>query len=249
MKLNLLLKLYQELRAAGIARAKILRLIRRILSSVLPKFPIFLAIGLPAVGKGTVLECYKNIAGSIPVKSFSELLKAYANSGAVFAQQAKDAMKEGKRVPDYIVLEVLLDAIQNASSSFVLDGVPRSLAQAITLLLAGANIKLLWFKCPEHIVISRAINRRVCGNCKFVTSVQDSPDGICPVCGGTLSARTDDQHIKERCADFKATGLPAVEFLKNHGCPVLMIYTKDIKPKDNARNIDAFVAPFVMRGI
>ena len=137
-------------------------------------------------------------------------------------------MDQGNLVPDEIVIGMVEEVLQNLNGqSFILDGFPRTTAQAEALegLVAKLNLtidKVVSFAVPESELIGRLTGRRVCKGCGAVFHVESRPtkeDGVCDVCGGEVIQRDDDKEdvIKVRLENYEKSTRPVKEFYQQSG--------------------------------
>jgi adenylate kinase len=214
-KADLLAAIGAALRKNGAPEAEILKLIKRLENFNAPDHPIFLIIGAPAVGKGTTTAAYSDIyhGTALPIHVFSTLLREYSEGTNEFSKDVKQAMEGGILVPDYIVLHVLLDHIENAPDTEILDGVPRTVLQAMVLEAAGVNIKVIWLDANLDELRSRNAGR----------------------------GRADADKFEKRYDDWIEFGKPAVEELIHNGADWTLIHTDQASAEHNAKLINAFI--------
>ena len=135
-------------------------------------------------------------------------------------------MKEGKLVSDETVLNLIREraGCMKCSGGFLLDGFPRTIAQAeaLDLLLSEQNVRLsvvFNYELPIETIIARISGRRTCSNCKAVYNVATRPSrvpGVCDHCGGKLVQREDDQPeaVRVRLAAYAASTRPLIDYYK-----------------------------------
>ena len=159
-------------------------------------------LGPPGAGKGTqgerlVVDC------GIPKYATGDILREAVRSGTDLGKEAKKYMDAGELVPDEVVLGMIRDVLNSpeAKKGFILDGFPRTLAQAEGLdrLLGDAGLMLdavLYLGVPEEELVRRLAGRRVCSGCGAVYNVhtdESAAEGVCDKCGGALEIRDDDR--------------------------------------------------------
>ena len=189
-------------------------------------------LGAPGVGKGTQAELLSERLGARHV-STGDIFRAAEtlNDGerTPAMMKALRYMQRGELVPDEIVLELLVERGHRLRSGggFLLDGFPRTIAQAEALdeCLARNEVKLeavLNYELPIDKIISRLSGRLICANCKAVYHVEARPPklkGICDICGGALYQREDDrpEAVRVRLEVYERSTVPLVEFYCRKG--------------------------------
>lgn len=155
-------------------------------------------LGAPGAGKGTQAEILKKKLG-IPTISTGNILRAAIKNGTPVGQKAKEYMDAGKLVPDEVVIGVINERLQEAdcANGFILDGVPRTIAQAEALEKAGIRFDaVVAIEVPDEKIVERMSGRRVCevcGKSYHIVTVPSKVEGVCDDCGGKLVQRKDDK--------------------------------------------------------
>ncbi|MCM1334140.1 MAG: adenylate kinase [Bacteroides sp.] len=155
-------------------------------------------LGAPGAGKGTQAEIVCKKLG-IPAISTGNMLREAVKNGTPAGKAAKDYMDRGDLVPDEIVIGILKDRIaeDDAKKGFILDGFPRTVAQAETLDSMGVPIdKVIEISVPDETICARLSGRRVCEGCGASYHVEHKPpkaEGICDSCGAKVVQRIDDK--------------------------------------------------------
>jgi len=179
-------------------------------------------LGPPGAGKGTQAKKLKDKLGLIHIAT-GDLLREAVAKKTPLGQQAESFMKEGKLVPDYIILEILRDKIKQESKGFILDGFPRNLFQAKKLddFLDRENKRLdrvINLEIRESVIIERLIGRLVCPECGHIYNKEnlDKSIKICQICGASLFRRTDDnpETIKERIRVYLEHTYPLIDYYR-----------------------------------
>jgi adenylate kinase len=185
-------------------------------------------LGPPGTGKGTQAARVSERFGLEALSSGDALRREVAAATEV-GRAAEAYMTTGRLVPDEIVTEVMLAAIGRlgAGRGFILDGFPRTLAQAGALEdgLAGHGLAIdgvLEFHLDDGAIIERISSRRVCSQCGRTYNVRFCPpaqDGICDACGGPVEQRSDDRAdvIATRLATFRSQTAPLAEYYRARG--------------------------------
>lgn len=187
-------------------------------------------LGPPGVGKGTQAELLSARFGARHVSTGDMFRAAEALSKSERTptmNRAVEYMERGELVPDDIVLGILVERSERLRSGggFLLDGFPRTVAQAEALdkCLARIEIQLdavLDYDLPMAKIIARLSGRRVCPNCNAVYHIDARPpkvSGICDVCGTALQQREDDrpEAVRVRMDVYKKTITPLIKFYRS----------------------------------
>jgi adenylate kinase len=180
-------------------------------------------LGPPGSGKGTQGAKLAETLG-VPRISTGDILRRNVAERTRLGRDAKAYMEAGKLVPDELVIAMTERRLQepDVKKGFVLDGFPRTVAQAealgkLTKLDAVLNLLLE----PEELV-KRSAGRRVCPKCEAVYHVLSNPpkrDGICDRCGSTLVVRPDDREevVRTRIETYEKQTAPLIRYYKERG--------------------------------
>ncbi len=176
-------------------------------------------LGAPGAGKGTQAEMICERLG-IPQMSTGNMLREAVKNGTDFGLKAKSFMDSGALVPDEIVIAIIREALQGETckNGFILDGFPRTEAQAKALDDMGVEIDMVIdIDVPDENIIKRMSGRRVCSGCGASYHVEyktPAAEGICDKCSGGLVLRADDapETVKERLKVYHSQTAP----LKNY---------------------------------
>jgi len=186
-------------------------------------------LGAPGVGKGTQAEllCANLGACHLSTGDIFRAAKALDPAERTPALTAAlDYMRRGDLVPDETVLALVAERVGclRCEGGFLLDGFPRTVAQAEALekLLASQKLKLdavLSYDLPLEHVVARLSGRRTCPNCKAVFHIQALPPklaGVCDHCGGKLYQREDDrpESIRVRMEAYERSTAPLADFYR-----------------------------------
>jgi adenylate kinase len=183
-----------------------------------------LLMGPPGVGKGTQAKGIM-AAWGIPQISTGDLLRDHRARGTQLGVQAKALMDEGKLVPDDLVNQMVAERLQqpDVARGYILDGYPRTLAQAEWLdeRLAGAKppglpLIAVSIQVSYTQLLRRITGRRSCPSCQRIYNVYLQPpkfDTVCDVEGTPLVQRADDVEavFHERMRTYTALTAPVVE--------------------------------------
>ncbi len=193
----------------------------------------FVLLGAPGVGKGTQAELLSDRFHICPL-STGDIFRA---STALAARceccpamlRALDYMKAGALVPDETVLALIRERAKclRCNGGFLLDGFPRTIAQAEALeeILAENGVKLdavLSYELPLEKIVARLGGRRSCPQCKKVYHIESMPPkkaGVCDACGVALFQRDDDrpEAIRVRMQAYEKSTTPLTNFYRGKG--------------------------------
>ena len=154
-------------------------------------------LGAPGAGKGTQAELLTRQL-SIPAISTGNMLREAMANGSALGQQVKKIMDEGSLVPDDVILDIVAERVakDDCANGFILDGVPRTLAQAEALEARGIHIDhVISMEIDDSVIEGRMTGRRVCSKCGASYHIVANPpkaEGICDQCEGELIIRKDD---------------------------------------------------------
>lgn len=158
-------------------------------------------MGLPGAGKGTQAERIVSEFG-IPHISTGDMFRAAIAEATPLGLQAKSFMDQGHLVPDEVTIGIVRDRMQkpDCEKGFLLDGFPRTLAQAEALdtMLEGLGRKIdvvINLFVHRENLLGRLTGRRICKSCGATYHVIYNPpvtEGVCDKCGGELYQRSDD---------------------------------------------------------
>jgi len=154
-------------------------------------------LGAPGAGKGTQAELLTQQL-SIPAISTGNMLREAMANGSELGQQVKKIMEEGSLVPDDVILDIVAERVSrpDCAKGFILDGVPRTLAQAEALEARGIHIDhVVSIEIDDSVIEGRMTGRRVCSKCGASYHIVANPpkaEGICDLCQSELIIRKDD---------------------------------------------------------
>ncbi len=180
-------------------------------------------LGAPGAGKGTQAEiiCEKL---SIPTISTGAILRAAMKEGTEMGLKAKSFIEAGALVPDEVIIGIVKErlAADDCKNGFILDGVPRTIAQAKAIDEMGIRIDMaLDIEVRDETIIERVSGRRVCG-CGASYHIKYKPsktEGVCDKCGAALTIRKDDepQTVLDRLTTYHELTEPLKDFYKEKG--------------------------------
>ena len=154
-------------------------------------------LGAPGAGKGTQAEFLIEKL-QIPAISTGNMLREAMANGSDLGKQVKSYMDGGSLVPDDVILSIVAERVQkpDCKNGFILDGVPRTLAQAEALDAKGVRIDhVISIEIDDAVIEGRMTGRRVCTHCGASYHITANPtkvDGICDLCGNAVAIRKDD---------------------------------------------------------
>ena len=176
-------------------------------------------LGAPGAGKGTQAEILVKKL-SIPAISTGNMLREAIANGTELGKKAKQHMDEGSLVPDELILGIVADRVAqpDCSKGYILDGMPRTLAQAEALENMGIKIDhVVSIEVDDAVIEGRMTGRRVCPKCGASYHIVANPpkmEGICNACGSELTIRKDDapETVRKRLEVYHATTEVLKEF-------------------------------------
>ncbi len=176
-------------------------------------------LGAPGAGKGTQAELLVEKLGIVTISTGNMLREAIAN-GTELGKQVKTYMDGGLLVPDELILGIIAERVTqpDCANGFILDGVPRTLAQAQALDVKGVRIDhVVSIEIDDSVIEGRMTGRRVCGKCGasyHITANPPKAEGICDQCGSELMIRKDDapETVRKRLNVYHET----TEVLKDY---------------------------------
>jgi adenylate kinase len=186
-------------------------------------------LGPPGAGKGTQAKRLEDTQG-IPQLSTGDMLRAAVKSGSELGQQAKKVMDAGELMPDELMVKMIEERIQepDCANGFILDGFPRTTAQAHALdeMLARRETKLdavVELKVDEEALVKRITGRYACANCGAGYHDEfHNPEvaGVCDFCGSTEFKRRDDDNeetVRSRLKAYRDQTAPILPYYEQKG--------------------------------
>ena len=180
-------------------------------------------MGAPGAGKGTQAEIIA-ARENIPAISTGQILRDAMAAGTELGKTAKGYVENGNLVPDEIVIGIVRDYLKSeaCANGFILDGFPRSIAQAEALEQMGVNIDaVLSIDVSDDRILARMSGRRVC-KCGASYHIEYKPskvEGICDKCSSELYIRADDkaETVITRLHNYHAQTEPLIAFYNERG--------------------------------
>lgn len=180
-------------------------------------------LGPPGAGKGTLAVKVVELLG-VPQISTGATFRAAVAAGSPLGLKVKTIMDAGKLVDDETTIAIVKErlAMDDVQRGYILDGFPRTIAQAEALAAFSAVDKVVNFDIPDSGVIERLGGRLVCRKCGFnfhAVFNKPSKDGICDHCGGEVYVREDDkpEAIKKRLEVYREQTAPLIDYYRNKG--------------------------------
>ena len=203
-------------------------------------------LGPPGAGKGTQAATVSK-AKNIPHISSGNLLRESVEGGTEIGKKAQAYIEKGLLVPDEIVVDIIKDRIvkTDCKNGFVLDGFPRTLAQAKVLdgelKKIGSKIDVVfYFAVSKDSVVLRLSGRLICSSCGanyHVSFVPPLKVGLCDKCGSKLCQRSDDKRetVLERLKVYQEQTEGLIDYYKKNG--ILKEVSSDKNIDDISRDI------------
>ena len=181
-------------------------------------------LGAPGAGKGTQAEILCDKLG-IPTISTGNILRAAVKDGTPMGKKAKGFMDAGALVPDDVIVGIVKERLAepDCAKGFILDGMPRTIAQGEALEQMGVEIdKVVNLIVPDEAITRRMSGRRVCAKCGasyHIVNIPPKKEGVCDVCGGKLVQRKDDDPntVRDRLAVYHKETEPLKGFYEARG--------------------------------
>ena len=180
--------------------------------------------GAPGAGKGTQAA----ILGQrldVPTISTGNILRAAVKNRTPVGLQAQSYMDAGKLVPDQVIIDIIAERLaeDDCKKGYILDGVPRTIAQAEALERAGIQFDcVLDIEVPDEEIRHRMIGRRSCPVCGATYHLEAAPprkEGVCDHCGSALVLREDDkpETVQSRLSTYHVQTEPLKKFYNRRG--------------------------------
>jgi adenylate kinase len=185
-------------------------------------------LGPPGAGKGTQARELAREWG-VPQVSTGDMLREAVAAGTPLGREAKRIMETGALVPDEVMIGLIADRLRqpDAAGGFILDGFPRTIAQAEALdrLLKDLDQTLdgvVFFDVAEAELLRRLTGRRICRQCQTAFHVASAPpqrEGVCDRCGGELYQREDDSEatVRHRLGVYERQTAPLLDYYRGRG--------------------------------
>ena len=205
-------------------------------------------LGAPGAGKGTQAEKFAKNRG-IPKISTGDILREAVQAGSELGLRAKAIMDRGELVSDEVMIGIVQARLEqpDARAGFILDGFPRTVAQAQALdgLMNGRSpLIVVDIDVPEAELVRRLGSRLVCSQCASnAATPAEAASLTCAKCGGPLVQRADDNQavVLERLAVYKRKTMPLLDYYRARSSfrSVNGAQTPDEVASELARAVDA----------
>jgi len=202
--------------------------------------------GAPGSGKGTYSARLQAKLG-VDVIAMGDIFRAIMIEDTPLGRMIKGYVEAGLLVPDDIALETLKKRIAQIpkGNGFILDGYPRTIAQAEALEKIAKIDVILQLVVPDWIIIERLSGRRICRNCGSVYNLRylkPKVDAVCDKCGGSIYQRQDDNPvvIKIRLDLYERKTSPLLRYYKGRKLPFI-VHTSDSLQVPPEKGVNLFV--------
>jgi adenylate kinase len=185
-------------------------------------------LGPPGAGKGTQARELAREWG-VPQIATGDILREAMTAGTPLGREARQYYDRGELVPDDVILRIVAERLRapDAADGFIMDGFPRTLAQAdgLAAMLDDLGVKLdvvVYFDVAEPELVRRLTGRRLCRVCQtpfHVVSAPPAREGVCDRCGGELYQREDDTEatVRNRLAVYQRQTAPLLDYYRSRG--------------------------------
>jgi len=195
----------------------------------------YILMGAQGSGKGTQAKRLQERFDLVQI-SVGDIFRWNIQNHTKLGARVRRHVASGELVPDEVVEEVVRARLEQHdwNYGFLLDGFPRSRAQAEFLLESYNVDAVILIEIPDALVYDRVLARRLCARCGLdYNLIQHRPKvaGVCDVCGGALVAREDDrpEAVRERLEDYHQKTEPVIELFRQRG---LLVTVDGTKPPD-----------------
>jgi adenylate kinase len=180
-------------------------------------------LGAPGAGKGTQADILSKKL-NIPTISTGNMLRAAVKNRTPVGLQAKAFMDKGALVPDEVIIGIVRERLaeDDCRGGYILDGMPRTIAQAEALEQAGIELCAVSLEVADEVIEKRMTGRRTCTTCGATYHVESNPpkcEGVCNNCGSELTVRKDDEPetVKNRLQIYHRETEPLLGFYDARG--------------------------------
>ena len=193
-------------------------------------------LGAPGAGKGTQAEILSKKL-SIPAISTGAIIREAIEKKTPFGIKSKTYIDKGQLLPDEAVIEIIMHRIEadDCKNGYILDGFPRTVAQARVLEDCGIEIDMaLSLEVDDNVIVERLSGRRECSVCRTPYHIVSNPpavEGVCDKCSSPLIAREDDipEIIASRLEVYHRETAPVKEFYEAKGKLVKVMGEDDVE--------------------
>jgi adenylate kinase len=191
-------------------------------------------LGPPGAGKGTQATRLARHY-DVPKVSTGDILRESAAAGTALGLEARAHIDKGNLVSDEVVIAIVKERLsrQDVAFGFILDGFPRTVAQAEALdeMMRGRSpLTVLHLVVPVEVLVGRLHARRVCSVCGINADPTKPDAGVCASCGGPLVTRADDDEkvVRNRLQIYEDRTAPLVNYYR--GRPTLFTIDGNLSP-------------------
>jgi adenylate kinase len=187
-----------------------------------------LLFGPPGAGKGTQAAIIAKMLG-VPHIDTGSIIRENIKNETPLGIEAKSIVARGELVPDELVIRLVADRLtkDDAKNGWLLDGFPRSLAQAQALSKMGPGgtepvDRVVFIDVAEELLVKRLTSRRICPGCKAVYNLETLPpktENVCDTCSGQLTQRADDVEsaVRNRFKVYREETSPIAKYYTEKG--------------------------------
>ncbi len=199
-------------------------------------------LGGPGAGKGTQAALLVE-EFNMPHISTGDMLRAAVEAKTELGKKAKSYMDAGELVPDDVIIGLVIDRLQepDTDNGFILDGFPRTSAQAVALDAELGKLErpldaALCIDVDPEIIVKRLCSRRMCRDCGFIGNEKDAS---CPKCGGEMYQRDDDNEttVRNRLEVYEKMTAPLIDYYRGSELLIQIDGARD--PKDVFSDVKA----------
>ena len=181
-------------------------------------------LGAPGAGNGTQAEILSGVL-NIPTISTGNILRAAIKNETAIGLEVKKYIEAGQLAPDALIIDIISErlAAPDCANGYILDGVPRTIAQAEALEKAGIIFDhVISLDVSDETIMERMAGRRVCEHCGasfHLVAVPPKQEGVCDSCGGKLIRRKDDdpEIVRSRLEIYHQQTKPLIDFYASRG--------------------------------
>jgi len=207
-------------------------------------------LGAPGAGKGTQAKRLARRFDMVHLSS-GDILRAAKASGSELGQKVAQYMDAGRLVPDELVVDVMAKGIADAAGGLLLDGFPRTVAQAEALdaqlaKLDAALDVVVVIDVDEDVVVDRICGRRSCPKCGEIYHekyLKPATDGVCDKCGyrGEFVQRDDDREdvVRRRLEAYHKLTRPLVGYYRESAADKIISVDGGKAPDEVTENLVA----------